>query len=145
MLARDPSPRRPAHTGGAGWQLSEQQGFLLKVIPLPEGQAVKLLDAHPKHFLELLGRQVSLQTKRQNRRDQLARSKGHRWAMCCRQAMQGQDCIEDGVTLSVPGLLAVPGTLSAVKELSSGTVTLSGTHREHAAPSDGAGARTFRL
>lgn len=36
------------------WQLSEQQGFLLEVIPLPQGQAVKLLDAHPKHFLELL-------------------------------------------------------------------------------------------
>lgn len=36
------------------WQLSEQQGFLLEVIPLPQGQAVKLLNAHPKHFLELL-------------------------------------------------------------------------------------------
>lgn len=36
------------------WRLSEEQGFLLEVIPLPQGQAVKLFDAHPKHFLELL-------------------------------------------------------------------------------------------
>lgn len=35
------------------WWLSEEQGFLLEVIPLPQSQAVKLFDAHPKHFLEL--------------------------------------------------------------------------------------------
>ena len=44
---------------------SEQQGFLLEVVPLPEGQAVKLFHTHPKHVLELLGRQVSLQMKRE--------------------------------------------------------------------------------
>lgn len=44
---------------------SEQQGFLLEVIPLPEGQTVELFHAHPKHFPELLGRQVSLQMKRE--------------------------------------------------------------------------------
>ena len=47
---------------------SEQQGFLLEVVPLPEGQAVELFHAHPKHFSELLGRQVSLQMKRATHR-----------------------------------------------------------------------------
>lgn len=49
--------------GQAPWRPSKQQGFLLEVIPLPEGQAVKLFHAHPKHFLELLGRQVPLQSR----------------------------------------------------------------------------------
>lgn len=48
------------------WQPSKQQGFLLELVPLPEGQAVELLYAHPEHLLELLRRQVPLQTKRRN-------------------------------------------------------------------------------
>lgn len=48
------------------WQPSKQQGFLLELVPLPEGQAVELLHAHPEHLLELLRRQVPLQTKRRN-------------------------------------------------------------------------------
>lgn len=45
--ARGQGPHPPA--------ASEQQGFLLEVVPLPEGQAVELFHAHPKHFSELLG------------------------------------------------------------------------------------------
>lgn len=54
------------------WRPSKQQGFLLEVIPLPEGQAVELFHAHPKHFLEVLGRQVPLQTDGGPREEQLA-------------------------------------------------------------------------
>lgn len=57
------------------WRPSKQQGFLLEVVPLPEGQAVKLLHVHPEHLLELLRRQVPLQTKRKTQREQLATSR----------------------------------------------------------------------
>lgn len=57
-----PGPRQP----------SKQQGFLLELVPLPERQAVKLFHVHPKHLLELLRRQVSLQTRRKTQREQLA-------------------------------------------------------------------------
>lgn len=45
---------------------SEQQRFLLQVVPLPEGQAVELFHAHSEHLLELLRGQVSLQTTRKS-------------------------------------------------------------------------------
>lgn len=72
--------------GQASWRPSKQQGFLLEVIPLPEGQAVKLLHTHRKHLLELLRRQVSLQIKRKRRGKQLA--PGQRTTGPRRQAWQ---------------------------------------------------------
>lgn len=75
----DTEKPKPSARGGVWWSpqacpwsgasaASKQQGFLLEVVPLPEGQAVKLFHAHPKHFLELLGRQVSLQIKMKTQR-----------------------------------------------------------------------------
>lgn len=40
---------------------SEETDFLLQLVPLPEGQAVKVLDGHPEDAEELVLGQMSLQ------------------------------------------------------------------------------------
>lgn len=84
VLSRCPGLCRGAH-GHTARRPSKQQGFLLEVIPFPEGQAVKLFHAHPKHFLEILGRQVPLQTNRESQRgavsNAVTRAAGR--APCC--------------------------------------------------------------
>lgn len=93
--------------GQASWRPSEQQGFLLEVIPLPEGQAVKLLHTHRKHLLELLRGQVSLQIKRKTQRGAVSNWAMHHWATGGRPgSRRGR-----GTTLRVPGGPGSPDSL----------------------------------
>lgn len=46
---------------------SEETEFLLKVVPLPQREAVELLDGHPENTEELLLREVSLQERDKER------------------------------------------------------------------------------
>lgn len=47
--------------GDAAPAASEETDFLLQVVSLPDGEAVKLLHGHPEDTEELLLREVSLQ------------------------------------------------------------------------------------
>lgn len=56
----------------AGWKrgtvrraASEETDLFFQVIPLPEGEAIELLDGHPENTEELLLREVPLQGERQ--------------------------------------------------------------------------------
>lgn len=56
----------------AGWKrgtvrraASEETDPFFQVVPLPEGEAIKLLDGHPENAEELLLREVPLQGERQ--------------------------------------------------------------------------------
>lgn len=50
---------------------SEEEDLLLQVVPLPQREAVELLDGHPENTKELLLRQVSLQGARDKQKESL--------------------------------------------------------------------------
>lgn len=51
--------------GTLGRAASEETDLFFQVVPLPEGEAIELLDGHPENAEELLLREVPLQGERQ--------------------------------------------------------------------------------